>query len=139
MGRPVVFAASTLAVGFVLAAGCGLDIGGVWNRSDSAGSVGTPTPPTTATSRDDATDQLQGMCPATSTLLTGSQPSGSACTSPSQCVATCCDCLTGASIGWLSSSCVNAQCAGSSLSCTRTRDQFCGDAGIGVLVGATDM
>lgn len=137
MGRRITIATSTLAGAVAVAVGCGLDPGGTWNRSDTAGTVGTPGSSGGNTSFEDVTDQLQGVCPATSALLQGSKTSGDTCTSPSECVATCCDCPTGSSIGWLSASCVDGRCTGSSASCTRTRDRFCGDAGIGTVLGAS--
>lgn len=121
--RPTL-AASTIAVALVLARGCGLDPGGAWNRTENAGPIGSGAV-TGASSSADATDQQQGLCPMSSTVFTRTKRAGEACTGPTECAPTCCDCGTG-SASWLSASCVSGTCVESLTSCGRTRSRYCG-------------
>ncbi len=129
MGRlRVILSASTSAavLALVLAAGCGLDPGGAWNRTENAGPVGSAA--TSGATGEDGTDQQQGLCPTSSTVLAGSKSAGDTCSLPSECAPTCCDCGTG-SASWLAASCVSGTCVDSVTSCDRTRSRYCGGGG----------
>lgn len=121
-----------LAITVSCASGCGLRFGphppqdgtdpttgGYVAGAGSAGSL------------DDATDQTNGACGATSLLLAGSVPPGDTCTSPADCQTTCCDCSDGES--WLASSCVEGRCADSATACARTANEprYCGGGATG--------
>jgi hypothetical protein len=114
-------AASTIAGAVVLAAGCGLDPGGAWNRSENAGPIGSGA---ASGLSEDATDQQRGLCPMSSTVVAGTKRAGDACTAPTECASTCCDCGA-ASASWLAASCVAGKCADSVTSCGRTRSRYC--------------
>jgi hypothetical protein len=117
-----------LAGALLVAVGCGLHPGEAWNRSDTGGPIGSAGGGAT-TSGDDVTDQSQGLCPTSSPLLAARHPAGDICTSPSDCVSTCCDCGTG-SQSWLAASCVAGRCADSVTSCGRTTARYCGNGGV---------
>jgi hypothetical protein len=119
---------SSAVLALVLAAGCGLDPGGAWNRSDNGGVIGSASA-SGASSSADATDQQQGLCPMSSTVLAGAKRAGDACALPAECASTCCDCGTG-SASWLAASCVSGRCVDSVTSCTRTRSRFCGGGAV---------
>src|SRR4051794_8500229 len=90
----------------LVAVGCGLHPGEAWNRTDGdTGGGFVPSGGGTTSSGNDVTDQSQGLCPTSSPLLSASHAAGDVCTSPSDCVSTCCDCGTG-SESWLAASCV---------------------------------
>ena len=121
-------AASTSVGALVLAAGCGIDPGGAWNRSDNGGAIGSGTA-SGVSSSEDATDQQHGLCPMTSTVLAGTKSAGAACSLPTECASTCCDCGTG-SASWLAASCVSGTCVDSLTSCDRTRSRYCGGGAV---------
>jgi hypothetical protein len=127
----LIFVASTSAVALVLAGGCGLDPGGAWNRTESGGGpIGSgAVPGASSSSGADATDQQQGLCPMSSTVLAGTKSAGDACTVPAECASTCCDCGTGTA-SWLSASCVAGKCVDSLTSCDRTRSRYCGGGAV---------
>jgi hypothetical protein len=132
MGTPRSLVA--IAVAALLAAACGLHPGEAWNRTDGqAGGVGTGGA-TVAATNEDATDQsAQGLCPSSSSRLAGTHAAGDPCSSPNDCVSTCCDCGTG-SASWLAASCVAGRCVESLTSCSRTQAQFCGGGGGTIIV-----
>jgi hypothetical protein len=113
---------------FALAAGCGLDPGGAWNRTENAGPIGSGAASGTSSSEDE-TDQQQGLCPTASTVLTGTKSAGDACALPAECASTCCDCGTG-SASWSAASCVSGKCVDSLSSCDRTRSRYCGGGAV---------
>ena len=123
----------TAGAGALLGSGCGLHPGEAWNRSDGEVTGGAfAAGPVSSSSGDDATDQsLQGLCPATSSRLTGVRAAGDPCSVPGDCASTCCDCGTG-SQSWLAASCVAGRCVDSVTSCSRTRARYCG---AGVILG----
>lgn len=127
--RPIVVASTFVGVAgaLVLAAGCGLDPGGAWNRSENAGPIGSGAA-AGASPGADATDQQQGLCPMSSTVVAGTKRAGDACAAPTECASTCCDCGTG-SASWLAASCVAGTCVDSLTSCDRTRSRYCGGGG----------
>lgn len=120
----VTLAASTSVSVLVLAAGCGLDPGGAWNRTENAGPIGSGTPSSSG-SNADATDQRQGLCPMTSSVFTNTKRAGDICTVAGECASTCCNCGAGQA-SWLAASCVSGRCVDSLTSCGRTRSRYCG-------------
>ena len=123
-----IIAASTIAGAVVLAGGCGLDPGGAWNRTENAGPISSGGT-SGASSGADATDQRQGLCPMSSTVVAGTKRAGETCSAPTECAPTCCDCGTG-SASWLAASCVSGTCADSVNACARTRSKYCGGGAV---------
>jgi hypothetical protein len=69
-------------------------------------------------------EQENGACPTAPTIVTGSEASGAACTSASNCAPICCTCTSGTG-SWGAAECVNDKCDNTNACADTAQLSFC--------------
>jgi hypothetical protein len=67
---------------------------------------------------DSLTEQEDGTCPSSSTILRGTKPAGAACTEGADCAPVCCSCDNGSNRKLLAVHCKTGTCVGEPEVCT---------------------
>lgn len=103
MSKTSVWFATLAAVTMAVVAACSGDDGGSGSNLTS-------------------TEQQNNGCPATPAILTGTVPTGGACTAAEDCAPSCCSCQDGSQ--YLAANCLDGECVGAGEACPNT-DEAC--------------